>query len=297
MSHSTQPVLSPDNHGLQAVTPLPQTTIAATAEGLHGHPSSSVPVATAVTVSWPANEQQPHHVVAVQAVAVGEGGRTQGLPFTVATSRRIAPMSVEAAGATSDQHEQRQRAGRPSWCSCLAAAFCLAFTISLIASFAAGNSSSSDDSVDDSTTSTGSGGSSDYADNSYQSPHTHAYSSGGASYITVSSPTEGSSFVHGENVPVEWTSLGITVDEEEGVASVDVYYCTSGQESGESCYNNADCTYLGKWYDSYRAGTLIFSYTVGKLYVCLEDDFYTSPFGYSGGFTMSANRRLRGRLK
>ena len=228
--------------------------------------------------------------MAVQAVPLREAGGSQGLPFSVASSRQIAPMPLDAQ-APSNQHQQR-RQGRRSCGSCLAASLCLVFTISLIAGLTAGNSSSSDDSADGTTAPHGSAGSSYYADSSYQSPHTHEYSSGTAAYITVSSPVEGSSYFHGEHVPVEWTSLGLTVDEEEGVASVDVYYCTSA-EASVSCYNNADCTYLGKWYDSYRSGTLIFSYTVGTLYICLEDDFYTSPFGYSAGFTMSANRRLR----
>lgn len=124
------------------------------------------------------------------------------------------------------------------------------------------------------------------------SPHYYSYSSGGdSSYLTVTSPVEGAYYVHNDKVPVEWESFGLSQNSDDGETYVDVYFCTS-YDASKSCYSNSDCVYLGRWYDSYKSGTIRFQYTVGTLYICLEDDFYTSPFGYSGAFTMAASRRL-----
>ena len=128
---------------------------------------------------------------------------------------------------------------------------------------------------------------------SYYSPHSYSYSSSCSPsdcYITLTSPTEGESYVLGDKVPVKWESAGMTENTDDGTTYVDVYYCTS-YDADTSCYSNSDCKFLGEWYDSYKEGTIQFYYTTGTLYICLEDDYYTSPYGYSGAFTMSADRR------
>jgi hypothetical protein len=130
----------------------------------------------------------------------------------------------------------------------------------------------------------------DYTSHSYYSSSSCSSKLASTCYITVTSPTSGESYAHGDEVLVEWESAGISENADDGRTYVDVYYCSSS-DADTPCYSNSDCVYLGQWYDSDKRGTIQFRHTTGTLYICLEDDYYMSPYGYSGAFTMSEDRR------
>lgn len=110
-----------------------------------------------------------------------------------------------------------------------------------------------------------------------------------AASITVLKPTEGSIYGHGDKVLIQWESSGLTVND-EGETNIDVYLCTGWGDM--SCYKNRKCHYQLEWDDSHKEGYATFYYTIGNIYVCLEDTKFYSVYGYSGEFTITDDRRL-----
>ena len=216
-----------------------------------------------------------------------EGGTTTAVvQVGGATGRAVVPLSVDGDAMHS---YNRRRRKTPCLCVCFGTLLVGAFVVSLAVALSAGSSSYDDDYDSDSD----SGAASSYyagSHSTYYTPSTYAYYSMNA-YISVTSPVSGSSYAHGDTIPVEWSSAGVSVDSSNNKAYLDVYYCTSYDED-TACFNNGDCTHTGRWEDSHKAGSFIFNYATGTLYICLEDYKYIKPFGYSGAFTMSANRRL-----
>ena len=88
---------------------------------------------------------------------------------------------------------------------------------------------------------------------------------------------------------IQWESSGLTVND-EGETNIDVYLCTGWGDM--SCYKNRKCHYQLEWDDSHKEGYATFYYTIGNIYVCLEDTKFYSVYGYSGEFTITDDRRL-----
>lgn len=126
-------------------------------------------------------------------------------------------------------------------------------------------------------------------DNSYDDDDDDGINDDNAASITVLKPTEGSIYGHGDKVLIQWESSGLTVND-EGETNIDVYLCTGWGDM--SCYKNRKCHYQLEWDDSHKEGYATFYYTIGNIYVCLEDTKFYSVYGYSGEFTITDDRRL-----